>query len=112
MQFISFDITPTEKHIGIATIRLYDNIIFRFKILPTKDGLGFFSTPASHKITKNGKDTYVPAFLIDSRMEDEKIREFIRTNVRSAMGSPKASMNGTALAQPSLSGIGPNDPFF
>lgn len=87
-QFIKFEKTPNEKHLGIATIKMYDKIIARYKIVPTKDGSSFFPAPASLKID----DKYFPAFSIDSSTEKDELDDMIKCNV-------KAIMNGVSIPQ-------------
>ena len=83
-QFLKFDATPGEKHIGIATIRIEisgSRIILRFKIVPKEHG-GYYCQPASYKVgTINGKDQYVPSFALDSTYEADELRNFILANI-------------------------------
>ena len=85
MEFIKYEATPTEKHLGIATIKLYGKIVLRYKIVPTKDGTGYFPASASYKVTKDGEEFYLPAFVIDSRSEEEEISRFVRQEVKKQM---------------------------
>ena len=95
IEFISFVETPNEKHLGIATIKLYGKVFLKYKIVPNKDGSGFFCSAPSCKITKDGNDIYTPAFLVDSRGEEEEIKELIHTAVKSSLRKPQMSASIT-----------------
>ena len=84
IEFIKFEDTPSEKYLGIATVKLYGKIILRYKIVPTKDGTGVFPTSASYKVSREGADYYLPAFIVDSRAEEEEIKSVILRGVRAA----------------------------
>ena len=82
LKFLRFDATPGEKHLGIATIRIEEGvrIILRFKVQP-KEGGGYYYQPASHKISAHGKDSYYPAFSLDSTYEYDEMKEFLAVHV-------------------------------
>src|SRR5574337_1808869 len=88
VQFINYTPTPGEKHMGIATIKLYNRIVLRYKIVPNKDGSGYFPTSASYKIVDEQGERYVSAFVIDSNSEKEEIEGIIRANVKKAIAQP------------------------
>ena len=102
IEFISFIETPNEKHLGIATIKLYGKIFIKYKIVPNKDGSGFFPSAPSYKITKDGNDIYTPAFLVDSRGEEEEIKEIIHSAVKSALRTQKNYQMSASIALPNL----------
>lgn len=81
-EFIKYEPTPGEKQEGIAFIKAYGRIMLRFKIVKTKDGKGYFPACSSYKMgTQNGEDIYLAAFVIDSKSEDEELRNLIRAKV-------------------------------
>jgi hypothetical protein len=81
-EFIKYEPTPGEKQEGIAFIKAYNRIMLRFKIVKTKDGKAFFPACSSYKMgTQNGEDIYLAAFIIDSKSEDEELRNLIRLKV-------------------------------
>lgn len=85
IEFVSFERTPAEKHLGIATIRMtYPDGFFliRYKIVLMKDGVNIFPGMASYKISDMGMDTYVEAFTVDSRVKEKEISDLIRRNVK------------------------------
>lgn len=91
IEFLNYLPTPSEKHLGIATVKMYGKIILRYKIVPMKDGNGFFPTPASYKITDENGERYVPAFMLDSNFEKDELETLIKANIRRYM------TNGTSI---------------
>jgi len=84
IKFVDYKATPTEKHFGIATVDLGGVVLLRYKIAPGKDGTGFFPMAPSYKVSENGSDVYLPAFLVDSRSLHEKIMNCVRDGYKSA----------------------------
>jgi len=84
IEFVRYEPTPGERHLGIATVKLYGKIILRYKIVPTKDGSSFFPAPASYKMpgTAGTEDRYVHAFTLDSNSEREDLETLIKAHVR------------------------------
>jgi hypothetical protein len=83
-EFVSYEPTPTEpKTLGIATIRAWGKIILRYKIVPGKDGHGWFTAISSMKKSPDefGKDQYTQSFLIDSNFDVEQIKQLIKHHV-------------------------------
>ena len=86
-EFLMYTPTPGEKHLGIAKIKAFGKIVLRYKLVPRKDGQGFFPMPASYKMpSPDGQDVYVSAFMLDSNSDKEDLEELIRVNVRRYMG--------------------------
>ena len=86
-EFLSYDTVVGEKFLGIATVRAWGKIILRYKIVPNKDGSGFFASPSS---IKNG-DRFESAFMIDSTYENKGVQEWIRDKLAYYMtGKPIA----------------------
>lgn len=81
-EFIKYETTPQEKHLGIATVKLYGKLIARYKIVPTKDGTSFFPAAASYKIN----DRYESCLILDSNSEKEELDALIKAHVRSIQG--------------------------
>ena len=104
MQFLKYEAVTGEKHFGIATVKLYGRIILRYKIVPNKDGTGWFPCPASYKTgTVNGQDKYVSAFTLDSNSENEALQDLIKDSVRQCM------MNASQRSNPVVQGpVQPN----
>ena len=85
-EFRGYTPTPGEKHLGIAEIKAWGKIVLRFKIVPKKDGSGFFPVPASLKIVDGpGQERYVSAFTIDSNSDKEEAESIVVANVRRLM---------------------------
>jgi len=93
-EFIKYEPTPQEKHLGIATVKLYGKIIARYKIVPTKDGTSFFPAAASYKVG----DRYESCLILDSNSEKEELDAMIKANVRSIQGGGQISQ--TTQRQP------------
>jgi hypothetical protein len=85
MEFLKYEQTPGEKHLGVATIRLWKKIILRYKIVLNKDGSGFFPASASLKLaaTSDRSETYCPSFMLDSSYEAQTVADFIKFHVKS-----------------------------
>ncbi len=88
-EFISYLSTPQEKHLGIATVKMYNKIILRYKIVLGKDGVTFFPASASYKISDQSGDRYISAFTLDSLSEKEEVEGLIRSNVKRQLESNK-----------------------
>lgn len=80
--FIKYEPIENESFLGIATVSYLGRLILRYKISPTKDGKSFFASAASYKMKRDGEDVYVPCFMIDSRIEEDEIREIVRSGVK------------------------------
>ena len=85
IKFIDYVETPNEKHLGIASVEV-DNILLRYKVSKNKEGNGFFISSPSDKIVRDGEEKYIPAFYIDSRSQEEEIRETVRKHVKEKIG--------------------------
>ena len=77
-EFIKYEPTPNEKHMGIATVNLYGKILAKFKIVPTKDGSNFFPASPSVKVG----DSYCSALVLDSNIDKEEMDMLIKTRVK------------------------------
>lgn len=77
-EFVSYDPTPGEKHLGIVTITYLGKMLLRYKIMPNKEGSGFYPLMASYKLG----DQYVTAFMLDSNIEKSELDNFIREKVK------------------------------
>ena len=102
LEFVSYTPTRAEKNLGIATIR-YGGIYLRFRVSPGKDGRGFFCSPPAIKSIHDsltGKDRYEDAWMVDSRYENDRIKDFARANVEAALkGSSISHGIGPRIAQ-------------
>ena len=92
-EFIKYEATPSERHLGIATIKLYGRLLARFKIVKTKDGSTFFPAAASHKVG----DRYESALVIDSNSEKEELDTMIKYNVKLILDGGKIAKTGSAF---------------
>ncbi len=76
-EFLNYDAVSGEKFLGIATIRAWGKIILRYKIVPGKEGKGFFASASS---IKNG-ERYESAFMLDSNYENQALQALIKEKV-------------------------------
>jgi len=83
IEFLKFDKTPQEKHLGIATIRVERRFIFRFKIMQNPKGEGYFLNAPAMKIDEK----YWPAFAFDSSFESDSVKEFVLSKVKSILNT-------------------------
>lgn len=81
IEFLKYQSTPNEKHIGLVCIRYLGKILLWFKIVPTKDGK-FFVASHSFKVNQDGEEHYINCFTIDSYSEKEAIDSFIRAELK------------------------------
>ena len=79
-EFLNFVATPNEKHLGIATMRLWGKIILRYKIVPKKEK-GQFPSAASYKVVDEQGDRYIAAFSLDSNMDKDECESIMMANV-------------------------------
>ncbi len=42
-EFLSYEAVQNEKFLGVCTLRAWGKIILRYKIIPGKEGRGFFA---------------------------------------------------------------------
>jgi hypothetical protein len=101
-EFLDFTFTPDQKHVGIATIKLWGKLVLRFKIVNTKDGSGWFPACAAYKMpdpSGGTADFYNDAFMLDSRSEDEAVKNFIRSHVNGYLNKRNDSFGASVQAQ-------------
>ncbi len=89
-EFIRYEPTPGEKHLGIVTMKLYGKMIARYKIVSTKDGQNFFPASASFKIGEQ----YHHAIMLDSNSDKEELDYLIKANVKAILNgnNPQAPL--------------------
>jgi|GEM_PF-6663325 len=79
-EFIGFDPTPGEKHIGILTVRIHGTVtlVVKYKIVGKKDGNGYFPTVAAYKMPGRMQgEEYDECFMLDSRSDNDQMIKFI-----------------------------------
>lgn len=81
-KFISYKPTPDDQYmLGIATVKLYDKVVVRYKLVQSKDGKGNFFCVANYTLTEHGEKKYLPCVIMDSNSDKELLEDFIRENV-------------------------------
>lgn len=99
-EFVDYTSTPTEKHYGIVRIKAFNKIILRYKIMPKKDGSGYFPVCASYKIPIPGADdTYVSAFMLDSNSDKEELENLIRANVKKPIEAQLRNLGASVFSE-------------
>ena len=101
-EFLSYTPTPQEKHLGIATIKIYGKIILRYKIIKTKDGTATFPAAATCKIADQEGERYIPAFILDSTTDNEFLMKFIKENIKRYMNGSNSAFNSLPHAPNNL----------
>jgi hypothetical protein len=116
LEFLDYTPTPSEKHLGIATIK-WGNLILRYKIVPLTKGEGFFAVTASFKVKDpyTNEDKYVHAIDIDSRSEETRVLDFVKSHVKvklhqTGIATGQSSMPPVAPSLPAAWGIAPSLP--
>lgn len=105
LEFLNYTKTPNEKHLGIATVKIYNRIILRWKIIPNKDGSSFFPGCASYKMpdpSGGNSDIYQEAFMLDSRSEHDEVKNFILSHVKKYMQNDTATIKKEASVHEEL----------
>jgi hypothetical protein len=82
IEFLDYTPTPTEKHLGIASVMIDDIIVLKYKIVPGKQDKGFYIQTSS---LKTSETDYTPSFIVDSRKDEESIKETIRIEIKACM---------------------------
>jgi hypothetical protein len=86
-EFKSYTPTPDDQYmLGVAKVKLYGRLVVHFKHVKTKDGQGtFFCAPTVQTKDAMGEKKYLPAFLLDSRDDEDALDEAIRKGVNAVL---------------------------
>lgn len=108
VEFLTFDETPAEKYLGVASIRFFGQIILRYKVQRTKDGSGvFIAAPSFKKVDETGEH-WCQWFMLDSMSQNETVTNLIKTKVKAHFNSKADGSNsgsgGTSYDQNALGG--------
>lgn len=98
-EFIKYEPTPSEKHLGVATVKLYGKLIAKFKIVPTKDGQNFFPAAPSLKIGEQ----YHNCLMLDSNSEKEELDNLIKHHVKAILNGAKPAPQYQPTENPQMS---------
>ncbi len=82
VEFLSFDETPKEKYLGVASLKIYNEIILRFKVQRTKDGNGMFVAIPSYKKEDHAGEQWCQWFMLDSSSRKEMVENLIKSKVK------------------------------
>ena len=82
VEFLSFDETPEEKYLGVASLRVCGKVILRFKVQRTKDGNGMFVAIPSYRKTDQTGEQWCQWFMLDSSSQKEMVENLIKSKVK------------------------------
>lgn len=82
VEFLTFDETPAEKYLGVASLRFFGQIILRYKVQQTKDGNGIFIAAPSFKKTDQSGEHWCQWFMLDSMSQNETVTNLIKMKVK------------------------------
>lgn len=82
VEFLSFDETPDEKYLGVASLKMFSKIILRFKVQRTKDGNGMFVAIPSYKKIDHAGEQWCQWFMLDSSSQKEIVENLIKSKVK------------------------------
>lgn len=103
LEFISYTPTPEDGlQMGVATIKVKGDvpIMLRFKWIQKKDGNGIFPASGSVCVTRGEKKEYLSCADLDSKSDNELLREFLRENInREIMGASFSQSHSGAVTQ-------------
>ena len=80
-EFIKYDLTPHDRHKGIAHVRAYGKISLRFKVIPKKNGEGTFPAAPSIRMGTEPDISYLSAFSVDSKEEESELMSVLRDGI-------------------------------
>lgn len=82
VEFLSFDETPDEKYLGVASLKIFGKIILRFKVQRTKDGNSMFVAIPSYRKTDHTGEQWCQWFMLDSSSQKEMVENLIKSKVK------------------------------
>lgn len=102
VEILKFEPTPEAKHIGVAHIRLFRQVVLRYKVIENKDGSGYFVAPPSYKREfPDGTDKWNQWFMLDSQVFSEEVQDMIRAYVNKALAQkPQQAQGAVNSGQP------------
>ena len=96
VEFMNFDETPEEKYLGVASLKIFDKIILRFKVQKTKDGNGMFVAIPSYRKTDHMGEQWCQWFMLDSSSQKEVVENLIKSKVRTYFKEKEDSSNSNS----------------
>jgi hypothetical protein len=91
-KFLSFKPIKDDPYLlGVATVQIANRFVVRFGLKPTKDGGQFYAIANYGFKDETGEKKYMPAFVCDSRGEDDVLFDFVRENVKLWLSSRSAN---------------------
>lgn len=92
-QLISYEEFPEDQYtMAVAEISIDQQHVVAYAKKKTKEG--FFWGPASIGVTKNGQKKYYHGYMIESRIREKQILEFIKNATRTLSNGNSIAMTG------------------
>lgn len=80
-ELMSFETFAEDQYTAaMAKVRIEGKYIVTYCLKRLKDGGSFWAVP-SMSITKNGAKVYVDSFMMDSRFEEEELKNFVKSSI-------------------------------
>lgn len=99
VEILKFEPTPESKHVGVAHVRLFKQVVLRYKVIENKDGSGYFVAPPSYKREfPDGTDKWNQWFMLDSQVFSEEVQDMIRAYVNKALAQKPSNQQSNAFA--------------
>lgn len=85
-KFVSFELCPHEKHVGIVSVKAYDKILLKYKVIQPQDNQEtyYLARPKIRNKQEHG-EVYLPAFVIDSQIDNEELFALVREKIKEKM---------------------------
>ena len=99
IEILKYEETPECKHMGVVHVRLFKQVVLRFKIVPKKDGSGFFVTGPAYKRETEAGEKWLQWFVIDSQVFAEEINNEIELFVVKFLASQNTNQAPTGFDQ-------------
>lgn len=98
VEFLSFDETPEEKYLGVATLKILGKmpVILRFKVQKTKDGNGMFVAIPSYRKTDHAGEQWCQWHMLDSSSDKEIVENLIKTKVKAYFKAKESGSNSSS----------------
>lgn len=100
IEILKFEETPEAKHLGVAHVRLFRQVILRYKVQEKTDGVGYFINPPAYKREfSDGTEKWTKWHLLDSQVFQEEVRDQVESYVhihmtnKSALSTQQPTLN-------------------
>lgn len=86
-EFVCFELSPLEKHVGIVSVKAYGKILLKYKVIKNQEDSNsyYLARPKIRNKQEKG-EIYIPAFVIDSQIDNEELFALVRENINDKIG--------------------------